>query len=157
MLKKDKLVILFTCFNRKDKTEKCINSLVNNKDFDLEFIIVDDGSTDGTKEMFKSLQDEVKLTVLDSGGDAYYSGGMRIGMEYIKNNEGVDFNYVLLVNDDVLFCDDCIDKLVQQNQKQGKSVTIGATCDSKNQLTYGLIQYTEGIRYNRARDIWRYI
>ena len=45
-----KIVVVFTCFNRKEKTLKCVERLIEgNKRIDFKFIIVDDGSTDGTQ------------------------------------------------------------------------------------------------------------
>ena len=46
-----KITVVFTCFNRKAKTLECVKRLVEgNKTIEFEFVIVDDGSTDGTEE-----------------------------------------------------------------------------------------------------------
>ena len=62
---------LATCFNRKEKTVKAIKNLIKgNPNIKFTFIIVDDGSTDGTKEAlghFMGKEFRASLAVTDEG------------------------------------------------------------------------------------------
>lgn len=70
-----KVLGLFTCYNRKEKTENCLRELTRgNPKLSFSFIAVDDKSTDGTKELLGRYKD---LEVIETEGNAYYSGGMR--------------------------------------------------------------------------------
>ena len=49
-----RVLAVFTCYNRKEKTKTCIETLVNgNPSCEFSFIAVDDNSTDGTSDMLK--------------------------------------------------------------------------------------------------------
>ena len=68
------ILALATCFNRKETTVRAINVLTNgNHELSLDFIITDDGSSDGTSEALKQFSN---VTVLHGDGNLYYTGGM---------------------------------------------------------------------------------
>lgn len=50
--------VILPTYNRKEYIMDAINSVLNQTHKELELIIVDDGSTDGTKEEIKSISDE---------------------------------------------------------------------------------------------------
>ena len=68
------ILVLFTCYNRKEKTIRCINSLVKNNSCNIQFLILDDNSTDGTKEALEKFDNTI---VIEGDGNSFYSGGMR--------------------------------------------------------------------------------
>ena len=95
----EKAVIILTCYNRKMKTLACIDSIVKtNKNLNLRFVIVDDNSTDGTKEAV--LEKVLDAHVLTGNGSLFWNGGMHMGMEYALK-ELTDADYYVLINDDV--------------------------------------------------------
>lgn len=146
-----KVIVIFTCYNRKLKTENCIRSLVEgNNECQFEFVVVDDNSTDGTIEVLESMQKEYMIHIIKGEGGLYYSRGMRLGMQYVKKNYKEDFDYILLINDDVEFYYESIKKLIIQNEIQTDSVTVGATCNRGSELTYGAIKYISGISYKKV-------
>ena len=51
------ITVVTTTYNRKELTERCYNSLFAQTCFDFEWVLVDDGSTDGTEEHFQKLFD----------------------------------------------------------------------------------------------------
>ena len=143
------IVALFTCFNRKEKTEKAIRSLVEgNPQIDFSFIVVDDRSSDGTPEMLKNMNNEgYKITCIDGTGTLFYSGGMRVAMQTLLDQDAQDYDYVLMMNDDVDFYKEAIERMVSQSQKKQDAVIVGVTCDSEGNYSYGAIKYKKGIKY----------
>ncbi|XRG77809.1 glycosyltransferase family 2 protein [Rossellomorea sp. GAMAL-10_SWC] len=136
-----KVLVILTCFNRREKTTKCINSLVNgNRKLEFSFVVVDDNSNDGTVEALNELRPNI--TILSGDGNLYWAGGMRKGIEYCHNNK-YESDYVLFVNDDVDFYEGSIDKLINQENNLG-SVVVGATSDEYGKLTYGALKLNEG-------------
>lgn len=135
----DKVTVILTCYNRKKSTLNCIKKLLeNNKNVDLEFIIVDDNSLDGTREAIIELK-RGNIKLIEGNGNLFWNRGMYEGIKYLLNrNERKD--YVLLVNDDVNFFDNCIEKLINQSKKSNGSVIVGATRDNDNNFTYGGIR-----------------
>lgn len=139
--KMTKILVILTCFNRREKTIKCINSLVNgNPQLKFSFVVVDDNSSDGTVEELNKLQYDI--TILSGNGNLYWAGGMRKGIEYCHDNK-IDCDYVLYVNDDVDFYNGAIEKLIIQENNNG-FVIVGATCDDAVELTYGALKLETG-------------
>lgn len=131
---KKKVLAIFTCFNRKEKTLSCIRGLKEkNPGIELHFLAVDDKSTDGTAE---ALEQEEGVTVLHGSGDLYYTGGMRKGMQYAKQ-KGLRCDYVLLFNDDVAFYPYMLEQLVKEFSDDGTRVLVGPTCGKDGKLSYG--------------------
>lgn len=144
---KTEILAIFTCHNRKRKTENCVHSLTErNPKCIFTYVIVDDNSQDGTKEMLESLKSTYSICLLEGNGRLYYSGGMRKGMLYALKELGNTFDYLLMVNDDVEFFDYSIEKMILQSLEQKKAVIAGATCNIEKQLTYSAVKYTKGIQ-----------
>ncbi len=49
--------VIIPSYNRKDKLPVCIESVLNQTYSNIELIVVDDASTDGTKELFNEISD----------------------------------------------------------------------------------------------------
>lgn len=128
-----KVLVLFTCHNRKEKTIKCIESLIAGNSEKLHFIIVDDNSSDGT---FEALESYENVTLIEGDGSSFYSGGMRIAISVAKKNKLYSSDYVMLINDDVIFFENIISKLIKL-EEENKGVIVGATCDYTGKITYG--------------------
>ena len=61
-MKLNKISIIIPCYNEIRTIEKILNEVKNYKIFDKEIIIVDDGSTDGTREFLDSInQENIKI------------------------------------------------------------------------------------------------
>lgn len=143
-----KILVIFTCHNRKEKTENCIKTLVKgNLECEFTIIAVDDDSKDGTWEMLDAMRQEYHIRLLRGNGNLFYSGGMRKGMEYALNELGERYDYLLIVNDDVLFYAGCVKKMIRQSEEQGGSVIVGAMCDHGGHISYSAVKYIKGIKY----------
>lgn len=143
-----KILVIFSCFNRKEKTENCIRSLVSlNSTHDISFVVVDDNSNDGTKEMIRELNQLYDIHFIESDGNLFYSGAMRLGMEYSLQNFDGDFDYVLICNDDVIFLEESVSGMICQSKEQNDAVIVGAMKNSAGDLSYGAIKYLSGTKY----------
>ena len=70
-----KITVVLTCFNRKEKTLLCVKRLIEvNREITFDFVIVDDGSTDGTVETLKQSVYAKDIHVITTSGNCYYSG-----------------------------------------------------------------------------------
>lgn len=140
-IQKMDVTVIFTCFNRKEKTIKCVKSLIKgNKNINISFIIVDDNSTDGTVEALKVIDNNI--CIINGNGNLFWSGGMRIAIDnYFKIPKRSD--YVLLVNDDVEFYEGIIEKMIIRSKSFNNAVVVGATNDDKGGFTYGALKLIE--------------
>lgn len=144
-----KITAILTCFNRKEKTVKCLTSLVKgNPSIDFSFIVVDDNSNDGTVEELNKLG--FNTIILHGTGNLFWSGGMRQGINYYLKNSKTD--YVMLVNDDVNFFDGAIEKILKQSIVSN-CVVVGATCNDKNEFTYGALKLVT----QRRNDLYYHV
>ncbi|MCD7824191.1 MAG: glycosyltransferase family 2 protein [Oscillospiraceae bacterium] len=152
-----KVLAIFTCFNRKDKTENCIRKLTaSNPTCEFTFVVADDNSTDGTQEILTSMQTDFDIHLLKGDGNLFYSGGMRLGMDYALNKLGSDYDYMLMMNDDVEFYDHCIEKMAEQSIEQNNSIIVGATEDSCGKLSYSAMKVERGYYFSRMPiDRWK--
>lgn len=53
-----KILAIFTCFNRKELTKRGRATLSGNRDVTFDYVILDDNSSDGTREMLKQMRDD---------------------------------------------------------------------------------------------------
>ncbi len=149
-----KACVMLTCFNRKDKTINCIKSLVAGNKAELDFIVVDDGSSDGTVEALENLKSEASIEIIRGDGNLYYSGGMRKAMEASKCQANSPDIYIL-ANDDAIFDEGIVDELESildsttshGGVRNADTVLVGAMRDSNGNCSYGGIRYTNGIHY----------
>ena len=136
------IATLTSSYNRKNLTIKSIGQIYNDfydKDIDVKHYLIDDCSTDGTREIVKRSFCDVKI--IKTSGDLYWSRSMRFGWDKIRKDISPDFLFVY--NDDTNFNPKCISKLLETYNKQksiyGQSiVVVGALVDPiKKYPTYG--------------------
>ena len=140
MLQELKIVAVLTCFNRKEKTLKCINSLKNqieiqHKKVNLDIVICDDGSTDGTQRTINLKHPDVKF--VQGTGDLFWARGMAYAM---KAAEQYKPDFYLMINDDVEFEANMLETMLRsyESTKQGMCAVVGSTRDKyTGELTYG--------------------
>ncbi|MBN9337548.1 MAG: glycosyltransferase family 2 protein, partial [Chryseobacterium sp.] len=48
--------LIIPCYNAERSLEKCLTSVINQSYSNLEIIIIDDGSTDGTSKIYEYFQ-----------------------------------------------------------------------------------------------------
>ena len=62
------ILVLITCYNRKEKTLKFIDTVLQDEQQNFSFLIVDDNSNDGTAEAVSMLSN---VKVIKGNGYAY--------------------------------------------------------------------------------------
>ena len=115
-----KIAALLTCFNRKDKTLACLQSLFRILP-DVDVYVTNDGCTDGTPESIRMLFPLVKI--IEGTGNLFWSRGMhRSWSEAIKGN----YDFYLWLNDDIELYPDFFDELMTFYKIGGNdSVIVG--------------------------------
>ncbi|MGQ7867786.1 glycosyltransferase family 2 protein [Sunxiuqinia sp. sy24] len=125
-----KIAVLLTCHNRREKTLSCLRSLYGaNSDlkYALEVYLVDDGSTDGTRESVKRQFPEVN--VIPGDGSLFWNQGMRLAWD--TASEKCVYDFYLWLNDDVILSDFALEELFETDQdafcmKEEKVIVVGA-------------------------------
>ena len=124
------LYIIVPVHNRKDTTLKFIQSLQEQSFKDYRLIVVDDGSTDGTKSIIYGKYPET--VILDGNGSLFWGGGINLGLEYVERlvNES---DYIAFANNDILFESDTIMNIMYYAQKE-KAVFHSLVIKADNQI-----------------------
>lgn len=95
------LTVITPTYNRAHLLERCYESLINQTDKDIEWLVIDDGSTDGTKDIMKDLinknQIKIRYFFKENGGK---HTALNIGF---KEAQGV--LSLILDSDDILTLD----------------------------------------------------
>ena len=100
--------IVIPVYNAKTSLERCVDSWLCQTRKDLEIILVDDGSSDGSKELCDELAKNHSGTCLrvihqaNSGVSAARNAGIR----------AAESSYVFLLNNDTKLHEDCIEELL---------------------------------------------
>ena len=109
--------IITPVYNREDCIVRCIESIQNQKFSEYEHIIVDDGSTDDTKEILLKLKEQNNKIRLIS-----YTGNK--GVNYARNRalEEAKGEYILFVDSDDYLINDALN-IIQQKIKDNPTFT----------------------------------
>lgn len=131
-----KIAVLLTCFNRKQKTLSCLQSLQRQslQDMQFEVYLTDDKSLDGTYDAVKKEFPEVNI--FSGTGSLFWAGGMRYTWNKALNS---DAGYYLLINDDTVLATNAIKQLLDCVKSFKEPVIcVGSTSDVKSgEISYG--------------------
>jgi len=92
-----KISIITVTYNCAKTIERTIKSVISQKYQDLDYIIIDGNSTDGTKEIIERYRDNLSFYISEPDDGIYHA--MNKGLKQVK--EG----YVLFLNGDDFFID----------------------------------------------------
>ena len=90
-----KVTVLMTVYNGMPYLTKSVESVLGQSLIDFEFVIVDDGSTDGTADYLASLDDDrVKVISQENGGtaDAANHGLQHVTTEFVARMDADDIS-----------------------------------------------------------------
>jgi len=109
--------IIILCWNGKKWLETCLSSVLSTQYPNFRVLLVDNGSTDGSKEYVKKHFPEVELLV--NKKNLGYAEGNNRGIRLVLK-KGVD--YVALLNQDIKVEPDWLKNLVEIAEKKGLGI-----------------------------------
>jgi GT2 family glycosyltransferase len=146
---KEPVYIIIPVYNRKNLTLQCLENLTRNEDLqNYHVVVVDDGSTDGTKQAIEHLYPEV--TVLVGDGNLWWTGAIVLGMKYAYQQGA---KYIIWLNDDCQFSKNTISDLVSFSQDNNDVIVGCQGFDLENQHVIsfgGKIKTWKGYRFTHA-------
>lgn len=133
---KDVVAVIVT-YNRKELLSKVVNAVVNQSYPLKKILIVDNNSTDGTKE---SVSEQLTSVVeyINTGGNLGGAGGFHFGF---KEAEKHGYDYLWLMDDDLMPAYNCLENLLStepQGIAQPVRYSLEEKCVELSPLTYDL-------------------
>jgi glycosyltransferase involved in cell wall biosynthesis len=118
-----KISVIIPTYNRASLVSQAIDSVLDQTYQDLEIIIVDDGSTDNTRELLKPYKNKIRYIYQENrGGAAARNTG-------IKNAKG---KYIAFLDSDDLWFPDKLEKQVRILDKNDEIGLVYSNCVNIN-------------------------
>lgn len=134
-----KVFVVIPVHNRKMATKGCLDCLQRQTYPAFQTIVVDDGSTDGTREMLE--QEFPEVVRLEGDGNLWWTGAINMGVRFALE-EGADL--VVTLNDDVVVEHDYLEKLYDSHRQQPDALigSINLSHENPARLLYaGVVSY----------------
>lgn len=91
-----KIVAIVVTYNRKELLKRCVK-LLQNQTVPVDVLVIDNASTDGTKELFNNKEESVRY--YNTGSNLGGAGGFNIG---IKKAVELGYDYLWILDDDTM-------------------------------------------------------
>lgn len=139
-----KVTIITVTMNSEKYLEDCINSVISQQYTDIEHIIVDGGSTDGTVDIIKKYSDHIAKWISEKDDGMYdaINKGMRMATGDIIGT---------LNSDDTLSSPTVIDEIVRSFNEQKVDAVYGDLVYVDPVNTQKIIRVWRGLPYKRSR------
>lgn len=98
-----KISVVIPAYNCEKYIGRCINSLINQHGAELEIIVVNDGSTDGTLKELEQFKDLITVKSIENSGA---SAARNVGLECANGD------FLMFVDSDDYLCENAIERLV---------------------------------------------
>ena len=140
-----KVFVILPVHNRWEQTRRCLGLLAEQSHGGVRVVLVDDGSTDGTREFVK--RDFPGVTVLDGDGTLWWAGGVNRGLDFAMR-ESSPADFLLILNNDLAFDGNFVAGLFRESIERGRAALFPPSVDNRTgePADTGLIVDWKGVR-----------
>jgi len=139
-----KVSIITVVFNARDFIESAIKSVLNQTYKNIEYIIIDGGSTDGTLRVIEKYKDKIAKFISEK--DQGIFDGMNKGIK-LANGDIVG----ILNSDDLYASDDIIEKVVKTFKTENCDCLWGDLVYVKRKDTNKITRYWKSSEYKKGK------
>lgn len=111
---KEKVIAIIVTYNRKELLKESIEALLNQKYKNLDILIIDNHSTDGTKEYIDDYIKTKEIIYKNTGENLGGAGGFNFG---IKEAYKLGCDYMWIMDDDCIVNIDSLENLIKASKK----------------------------------------
>lgn len=123
-----KILALVVTYKRKELLEKVIQGLLDQTYPISDILIVDNNSSDGTKELVESYSNEnTNILYFNTGANLGGAGGFSFGFQKAMD---YNFDYLWIMDDDLLPSHSCLETLVSASDENTISQPIRLNTDN---------------------------
>ena len=109
-MKNNKIAAIVVTYNRKELLEECIAALENQTKKELDILIVDNASTDGTAEVVQKIaQTQENIVYLNTGSNLGGAGGFHFGLKEAYKR---GYEYMWIMDDDTIPYDTALEEFI---------------------------------------------
>ncbi|MBP1750101.1 MAG: hypothetical protein H6Q52_2640 [Deltaproteobacteria bacterium] len=143
----DLVSVVLLNYNGIEFVEACIRSVLEQDYPDIEIIVVDNGSRDGSNDMIRERYHQVKL--VETGQNLGYSAGNNLGIRLARGE------YVVILNNDTeleMTCISAMKRAIQKHPRYGACASKICLLSDKGLLdAAGIVVYPDGLSIGRGR------
>lgn len=125
-----KIVAVVVTYNRKKLLKENLNALLNQSYKDFNILLIDNASTDGTKEYVKDELENEKIIYVNTGANLGGAGGFNFGVR-----EAVErgYDYAWLMDDDTIPTETALESLVKKKDILNEKFSfLSSLCEWKD-------------------------
>lgn len=112
-----KVSIIVPIYNTEKYLDKCITSLLNQTFFDIEILLINDGSLDNSESIIKKYEDQrIRYIKKENGG---YGSVLELGIKEAKSD------YFLICDSDDYLKENCIEILYNKANENNLDIVVG--------------------------------
>ena len=111
-----KIAAVVVTFNRKEYLVKNIEALLKQGTPEMDILIIDNASTDGTKETIQKYIDADQIIYSNTGKNLGGAGGFNYGIRYAYEHQ---YDFIWIMDDDTYPHPDALQKFLAADQKLG--------------------------------------
>lgn len=130
-----KVSVITACYNAAETIEETIQSVLEQTDVDLEYLIIDGGSHDGTMEIVSRYRKQIAQLVSEKDGGMYFGLNKGIGL--------ATGEVIAILNADDLYAGPTVLKQVVETFQKERSDTV-----------YGNIKYVDRVNTSKVIRAW---
>lgn len=148
-----RVAVVILNWNGIDDTLECLDSLLRQTYTDFKLVVVDNGSTDNSKELLDQYQKNHsdKVEVIYNKTNLGFAGGVNVGINHALKN---DFEYIALFNNDATADKNWLKSLVDEIENDNIGICTGLLLhgDGKTIDSTGDWYTTWGLPFPRNRN-----
>lgn len=131
------LIIILPVYNRLKITEVFVQNILKQIHQSHFLLVIDDGSTDGTAEMVKTLMPNKSL-VLQGNGHLWWGGSLHYAHNWLKENTDLKNKNILIINDDTVFGADFLSSGLEVLNKRENTLLLAQSKSKSNASEIGI-------------------
>ena len=105
-----KVIAIVVTYNRKELLKECIKAILNQNYKNCDVLIVDNASTDGTKDFIGEELKNIRVHYVNTGSNLGGAGGFNLGM---KEAYKIGCDYMWIMDDDCIVHEDSLEQLLR--------------------------------------------
>lgn len=137
--RKHPVAAVVVTYNRKDMLKGCLEHLLLLEKEQCDIILIDNASTDGTKEAIQDLIDRQQVYYFNTGENIGGAGGFRVGAEKAVQ---LGYEYIWLMDDDTYVTPLALSELLKADRR----------LDGRYGFLSGIAYWTDGSICNMNRQ-----